>query len=135
MRFLLLTFLMLAVCCCGSCTEEIEDEIEVVSTPDIEIWLEEKVGRFGDYEFKVSGGTPSYPTPKGVFFVEWKSRHHWSKQWDAYMPYAQFFSKGAAIHRGDVSSSSHGCIRVPESAARHLFAATREGVTRVIVYP
>jgi lipoprotein-anchoring transpeptidase ErfK/SrfK len=134
LRFLLLTFLMLAVCCCGSCSDE-EEEPETNSTPDIEIWLGEKVGRFGDYEFKVSGGNASYPTPKGVFCIEWKSRNHWSKQWDASMPYAQFFSRGAAIHKGDVSSSSHGCVRVPESAARHLFAATREGVTRVIVYP
>jgi lipoprotein-anchoring transpeptidase ErfK/SrfK len=104
-------------------------------TPDVEIWLGERVGRFGDYEFTISGGMPRYPTPTGAFVVEWKSRKHWSKQWSAWMPYSMFFHKGAAIHQGDVSGRSHGCVRVPRSAARHLFNATREGETRVMVYP
>ncbi len=105
------------------------------ATPDIEIWLGERVGRFGDYEFAVVGGSPEYPTPKGAFVVQWKARSWWSRQWDAPMPYAIFFHRGAAIHVGSLGSHSHGCVRVSEQTARYLFANVREGVTRVFVYP
>ncbi|MCX7964805.1 MAG: L,D-transpeptidase [Candidatus Sumerlaea chitinivorans] len=104
-------------------------------SPDIEIWLRERVGRFGDYEFPIIGGSAEYPTPVGAFQVEWKSRLWWSKQWNAPMPYAVFFYGGAAIHEGSLSSHSHGCVRVPASAARYIYNLAREKQTRVFVYP
>ena len=103
--------------------------------PDIEIWLSEKVGRYGNREFGISGGMPDYPSPTGAFQIEWKSRNWWSKQWDAPMPYAMFFHNGAAIHVGSLGSHSHGCIRVTEDTARWLFRTTLEKRTRVFVYP
>src|SRR5687768_14843420 len=68
--------------------------------PDVEIWLAEGVGRCGDREFGVSGGSSEFPSPTGAFQIEWKSRNWWSKQWQAPMPYAMFFHNGAAIHVG-----------------------------------
>jgi len=105
------------------------------ATADIELWLGERVGRFGDYEFSILGGRPDYPTPVGAFVVQWKSRTWWSKQWNAPMPYAVFFQGGAAIHEGSLSVPSHGCIHVSSKTARYIFQNAREGVTRVFVYP
>ncbi|MBX7245175.1 MAG: L,D-transpeptidase [Candidatus Sumerlaeaceae bacterium] len=107
----------------------------VTMTPDIEIWLGEKVGRYGDMEFEIQGGMPEFPTPTGAFQIEWKNRDHFSKQWQAPMPYAMFFHNGAAIHVGPLYGGSHGCVRVSESTARYLFGQTKEQVTRVFVYP
>ena len=104
-------------------------------THDIEIWLGERKGRFGEYEFEALGGRPTYPSPTGAFAVQWKSRLWWSKQWQAQMPYSLFFKDGAAIHAGSLSTMSHGCIHVSDSVARYLFSATKEGQTRVFVYP
>lgn len=105
-------------------------------TPDVEIWLGEHVGRFGDFEFEVLGGSSEHPTPKGAYQVEWKSRNWFSKQWNAPMPYAMFFCNGAAIHVGNLAGSgSHGCVRVSERTAQILFAKTREKETRVFVFP
>jgi lipoprotein-anchoring transpeptidase ErfK/SrfK len=103
--------------------------------PDIELWLGEKVGRYGDFEFAILGGKPAFPTPTGAFQVEWKSRRWWSKQYNAPMPYSIFFHRGAAIHQGSLTRLSHGCVHVTEDAARRLFAAAREKQTRVFVYP
>ena len=108
---------------------------DVASTPDIELWLGERVGRFGDYEFRILGGKPAHPTPTGAFQVEWKSRNWWSKQYNAPMPYSQFFKGGAAIHEGSLSTMSHGCVHVTQAAARYLYYGTKEKVTRVFVYP
>lgn len=105
------------------------------STPDIELWLGERVGRFGDFEFSIIGGSEEYPTPVGAFTVQWKARSWWSRQWNALMPYAVFFYGGAAIHEGSLASHSHGCVRVSPRAARYIFSNAREGVTRVFVYP
>jgi len=104
-------------------------------TPDVEIWLGEQKGRFGDYEFSALGGRPGFPTPPGAYYLDWKSRSWWSKQWQAEMPYSMFFRDGCAIHVGSLSTPSHGCIHVSEAAARYLYYATREGKTRVFVFP
>lgn len=108
---------------------------EVDGQPDVEIWLSEGVGRYGDKEFRISGGSPEFPSPTGAFTIQWRSRKWWSKQWDAPMPYAMFFHNGAALHVGSLNSRSHGCIRVSEDTAAYLFRNTRDGKTRVFVYP
>jgi hypothetical protein len=105
-------------------------------TADIELWLGERVGRFGDLEFAILGGRSEFPTPTGAYQIEWKSRNWFSRQWQAPMPFAMFFCNGAAIHVGSLTGAgSHGCVRVSESTAKYLFAATREKETRVFVYP
>ncbi len=111
------------------------DPVPVEPTPDVEIWLGERIGRFGDFEFAVLGGKPAHPTPTGAFRVEWKSRKWWSKQYNAPMPYSVFFHQGCAIHEGSLRSMSHGCVHVSNDAAKHIFGRGKEKVTRVIVYP
>lgn len=103
--------------------------------PDIEIWLSEGYGRYGDREFQVRGGSKKNPTPTGAFTVEWKSRKWWSKQYDAAMPYALFYYKGAALHQGVMRGHSHGCVRLNEADAKFLYGIAKEKETRVFVYP
>lgn len=111
------------------------DPKPVEPTPDVEIWLGERIGRFGDFEFAVLGGKPAHPTPTGAFRIEWKSRKWWSKQYDAPMPNSCFFHRGAAIHEGSLRTMSHGCVHVSKEAASYIFGRGKEKVTRVIVYP
>lgn len=103
--------------------------------PDIEIWLSEGIGRYGDREFKIRGGSQKYPTPTGAFTVQWKARNWHSRQWDAPMPYALFYYKGAALHQGHMTSHSKGCIRLHKEDAAFLFSVAKEKQTRVFVYP
>ena len=103
--------------------------------PDIEIWLGEGIGRYGDREFTIRGGSEKNPTPTGAFTVEWKSRKWWSKQYDAAMPYAMFYHEGAALHQGVLRGHSHGCVRLSEADAKYLYGVTKEQKTRVFVYP
>jgi len=108
---------------------------ENAAQPDIEIWLGEGIGRYGDREFAVLGGTKKNPSPTGAFQIEWKARNWWSKQYDASMPYAMFFFDGAALHQGSMNYHSHGCIHLPEDVAKWLFKITKEKQTRVAVFP
>jgi lipoprotein-anchoring transpeptidase ErfK/SrfK len=106
------------------------------STHDVEMWLGERVGRFGDYEFAILGGKPGHQTPQGTFQVEWRNRMHYSRQFNnAPMPYSVFFKGGAAIHEGSLSTRSHGCVHVTRTAAAKIFNGVRDKDTRVIVYP
>jgi hypothetical protein len=106
------------------------------STVDVELWLGERMGRFGDLEFPMLGGKPGHETPRGAFRVEWRNRMHYSRQFNnAPMPYSVFFRGGAAIHEGSLSVRSHGCIHVARSVAAKIFSNVRDRETRVIVYP
>lgn len=108
---------------------------ESTSQPDIEIWLSEGIGRYGDREFEVRGGSKKNPSPTGAFTVEWKARKWWSRQYDAAMPYAMFYYRGAALHQGVMRGHSHGCIRLHEKDAKFLYNIAKEKKTRVFVYP
>jgi hypothetical protein len=67
-------------------------------------------------------GMPGHETPTGTFTVTWKNIDHWSKKYDAPMPYAVFFTKGGvAFHQGDLGSQSHGCVRLTKEAARTFY--------------
>ncbi len=86
-------------------------------------------------------GRRSMPTSNGVFSVTWKSRNHWSKKYDAPMPYALFFNGGQAVHYSPdfvaegYNGASHGCINIRDkSSMRALFGKVKVG-DRVVVYP
>jgi lipoprotein-anchoring transpeptidase ErfK/SrfK len=86
----------------------------------------------------VSTGTPSHPTPTGVFSVIQKNRHHRSNLYsNAPMPFMQRITwSGVALHQGVLPGypASHGCIRLPASFAAYLWGATRIGTgARVII--
>jgi len=68
----------------------------------------------------VSTGMPGWPTPVGHFTIISRETDAWSYPFQEWMPYAQFFSPGYAIHElADVPDypASHGCVRVPAEEA------------------
>ncbi len=87
-------------------------------------------------EGPVSTGTPSHPTPTGVFSVIQKERFHRSNIYSgAPMPWMQRITwSGVAMHQGVLPghAASHGCIRLPEAFAVRLYHTTKMGV-RVLV--
>lgn len=85
---------------------------------------------------KISSGKRDYETPTGVFTIKWKNKNHWSKKYDAPMPYAAFFtSPGIAVHEGNIfhPKQSHGCIRVSAKMARLLWGKFGWDGTKVVV--
>ena len=85
-------------------------------------------------------GSELTPTREGAFSVNFKSRDHYSKLYDAPMPFAMFFSGGQAVHyspdfaANGYNGSSHGCVNVRNRAAiQSLFDQVRLG-DKVIVY-
>ena len=85
---------------------------------------------------RVSTGTPSHPTPTGVFSVIQKDRWHRSNLYgNAPMFYMQRITwSGVALHQGVVPNhpASHGCIRLPEAFAKQLWGTSKLGA-RVII--
>jgi hypothetical protein len=69
----------------------------------------------------VSTGRPGYNTPTGFFRVYRREFMSWSVPFQSWMPLAQYFHGGYALHEyGDVPAypASHGCVRVPAAEAR-----------------
>lgn len=88
---------------------------------------------------RVSSGMRGLRTPTGVFSIIQRHRHHYSNIYGgASMPYMQRITwSGVAMHASNSVPgypASHGCIRLPNSFARHLWGMTKMG-TRVIVSP
>ena len=81
----------------------------------------------------VSTGKKGHETPVGTFRVLQKKVHHRSSKYDnAPMPYMQRLTNyGIALHAGRVPGypASHGCIRLPSSFAKKLYAMTDHGTT------
>ncbi len=84
----------------------------------------------------VSTGKSGHPTPKGVFSIIQKNRHHRSNIYSgAPMPYMQRLTwSGIALHAGVLPGypASAGCIRMTYPIAAKLFAMSRMGM-RVVV--
>ncbi len=84
----------------------------------------------------VSTGVPDHPTPMGVFTVIQKQRWHRSNLYSAApMPYMQRITwSGVALHAGVLPGypASHGCIRLTEDFAIHLWQLSKLG-NRVII--
>jgi hypothetical protein len=86
----------------------------------------------------VSTGQSGYETPAGIYSVIQKEAEHFSNLYDdASMPFMQRITwSGIALHAGVLPGypASHGCIRMPEDFAEHLFELTKLGM-RVLVVP
>jgi len=82
----------------------------------------------------ISSGEEIGFTPSGVFSVLYKKRFYTSKKYPEpdgsnNMDYSIFFTKwGHALHKGNINSTSHGCIHVQENDIRRLFAWARPGM-------
>jgi lipoprotein-anchoring transpeptidase ErfK/SrfK len=86
----------------------------------------DKAGLAKTFIWKVSTGRQGYRTPTGAWNPTWLSRDHWSKTYDAPMPFAVFFTGGYAIHATDAVAklgqpASHGCIRLAKDNAAMFF--------------
>jgi hypothetical protein len=69
----------------------------------------------------VSTGASVTPTPVGHFSIYLRDPMSWSYQFHTWMPLAQYFYRGYAIHQyASVPAypASHGCVRVPVQEAR-----------------
>lgn len=75
-------------------------------------------------------GTDGKPTPTGSFTILEKDAHHFSRSYDAPMPYMlRLTADGVAIHGSNVREgwATHGCIGVPLEFARLLFGVAGKG--------
>jgi hypothetical protein len=83
----------------------------------------------------VSTGAAGTPTPLGSFRVYRREPRSWSVPFRVWLPYASYFNRGIAFHEyPDVPTypASHGCVRVPASESRVVYAFAVIG-TRVVV--
>ena len=87
------------------------------------------------FSSRVSTGKAGYRTPTGVYVITDKHKSHNSSIYGSSMPFFQRFSSSAfGFHSGNCPGypASHGCIRMPYSAAKKLFSITPVG-TRVVI--
>ncbi|MBB4907539.1 L,D-transpeptidase [Actinophytocola algeriensis] len=76
----------------------------------------------------ITSGKPGYETPPGTFQVTYKDIDHWSRAYDAPMPYSVFFTtSGIAFHEGSLGDQSHGCIHLSNAAAQTYFSDLQPG--------
>jgi lipoprotein-anchoring transpeptidase ErfK/SrfK len=101
----------------------------------IYIWKEQRVGYHDRYYFPLSVGHSGNPTPTGRYTVTKRDYDYVSYKYKLPMPYAVFFTPAHAIHSGDISSYSRGCVRVPRQWAVWLYSKAKSGKTKVIVRP
>lgn len=89
------------------------------------------------FSSRVSTGKAGYRTPEGSYVITDKHVRHRSTIYGAKMPYFQRLSCSAfGFHSGNCPGypASHGCIRMPYSAAKKFFGLTPVG-TRVEIQP
>lgn len=83
-----------------------------------------------------STGKKGKETPTGVFTILQKNAKHRSNLYNnAAMPYMQRLTwDGIALHAGHLPGypASHGCVRLPMTFAKSLFAETSMGMTVVV---
>lgn len=87
------------------------------------------------FSSRVSTGKRGFRTPTGSFVISDKHKSHNSSIYGSSMPYFQRLSCAAfGFHSGNCPGypASHGCIRMPYSAAKKFFGITPVG-TRVII--
>lgn len=107
----------------------------VSSAQTIDIWKGQRIGHFNGYYFPVSIGKPDNPTPTGRYTVKKKQVDYVSFKYKLPMPYSVFFTDAHAIHSGDISTASRGCVRVPRPVAMWLYEHAKVGKTKVRVHP
>jgi lipoprotein-anchoring transpeptidase ErfK/SrfK len=72
----------------------------------------------------IAGGRPGFRSTNGMFEMSSRRlRRHSSSEFPGKdnMDFALFYHEGEALHQGDASVQSHGCIHVPAPHAEQLF--------------
>jgi len=98
-----------------------------------EAWLADGNGHVTYGPVAARGGSKHAATPTGTFQVLWKDRDHWSKEFDAPMPYSVFFYPGDAFHAGSTGAYSNGCVHLSSTSAKRFFNSLQYGDTVQIV--
>lgn len=79
---------------------------------------------------RIEPGSPGQVTPKGVFTVSWKDKHHVSNEFNEAMPDAIFFAPGGiAFHVGSLTKGSHGCVHMTTRDANYYWNQLQVGAT------
>lgn len=81
-------------------------------------------------------GAPERPTPNGAFRVIAKAIDHYSRSYDAPMPFMlRLTADGVAIHASRVrpDGATHGCLGVPLRFAEQLYAVAGTGTEVYII--
>jgi Putative peptidoglycan binding domain/L,D-transpeptidase catalytic domain len=79
----------------------------------------------------VSTGRPGWPTPIGHFTILERALMSWSAPFEVWMPLAQYFYDGYALHEfSEVQDfpASHRCVRVPKAEAQTVWSFGRIGM-------
>lgn len=81
-------------------------------------------------------GAPEKPTPRGAFRVIAKATDHYSRSYDAPMPFMlRLTEDGVAIHASRVrpGGATHGCLGVPTGFASKVYAIAALGTPVYII--
>ena len=97
-----------------------------ISEQRMTLTVVDKQGFAQTYVWKVSTGKSGFDTPTGAYKPTWLSIDHYSKEYDAPMPFAVFFKGGYAIHATEAVArlgkpASHGCVRLAPANAAMFF--------------
>jgi hypothetical protein len=79
----------------------------------------------------VATGMPGWPTPVGRFTILSRQAMSWSVPFQAWMPLAQYFYPGYAMHEYPevpACPASHGCVRIPAAEAGVVWRFGRLGM-------
>ena len=99
-----------------------------VDLDEKEAWLISPAGKIERGPVDISPGAEDKKTPRGNFKVLWKHKDHYSKEYDAPMPWSMFFARGGiAFHQGNLDSPSGGCVRLAEEDAEAFFNYLKVG--------
>lgn len=127
----------------------LRDTLYVMDSMFLEVRLDQQTiyqrFRSGRVErYLCSTGNPAIQdgiaTREGIFTVQWKSKRHFSKQFEVYLNYWMPFNGGIGFHGLDGRSyyrflgrrrSSHGCVRISNETGAKMFPTTPSGT---IVY-
>jgi hypothetical protein len=90
-------------------------------------WLTDGNGHVTYGPVPARGGKHGATTPTGTFPVLYKDKNHYSKQFDAPMPYSVFFYPGDALHADNPGTASNGCVHLTRPAARHFYEGLQQG--------
>src|SRR5207237_10063395 len=106
--------------CVGSTPDELRSEI-TLGMQQVALVKD----RIPVYHGRCSTGRTGYSTKRGEFVITNKERNHRSTIYHVEMPYFMRLScLDFGMHAGYVPNhpASHGCIRLPEDAARKFFS-------------
>ena len=82
-------------------------------------------GEVAQRVYRISGGTKSHPTRRGVFpMSNRRLKNHTSSKYPippGNMDFSLFFDRAIALHQGPPAEQSHGCIHIGKPYAGKLF--------------